>query len=150
MVFHGKHIMYPWECIFCSCWAFYKVSHSSNCLIGLFKSSISWYYYLNHCSIHNQEGGVEVFNYYYCIVFLSLQFCQFCFIYFMDYVLIVKPPDELIFCYKMQFLFLVIFFFFWFFRVAPAAYGASQARGWIRAIATGLCHSHSNTGSNRI
>ena len=33
------------------------------------------------------------------------------------------------------------------FRAAPAAYGGSQARGLIRAIATGLHHSHSNTGS---
>ena len=30
---------------------------------------------------------------------------------------------------------------------APAAYGGSQARGWIRAIAAGLHHSHSNVGS---
>ena len=29
----------------------------------------------------------------------------------------------------------------------PAAYGNSQARGWIRAVAAGLYHSHSNTGS---
>ena len=33
------------------------------------------------------------------------------------------------------------------FRAAPAAYGSSQARGQIRAIATGLRHSHSNAGS---
>ena len=31
------------------------------------------------------------------------------------------------------------------FRAAPAAYGTSQARGWIGAIAAGLCHSYSNT-----
>ena len=30
------------------------------------------------------------------------------------------------------------------FRVAPAAYGGSQARGLIGAIAAGLQHSHSN------
>ena len=30
---------------------------------------------------------------------------------------------------------------------APAAYGGSQARGQIRAVATSLCHSHSNVGS---
>ena len=30
---------------------------------------------------------------------------------------------------------------------APAAYGGSQARGPIRAVATGLCQSHSNAGS---
>ena len=37
--------------------------------------------------------------------------------------------------------------FFVFFRAAPAAYGSSQARGIIRATAAGLCHSHSNSGS---
>ena len=30
---------------------------------------------------------------------------------------------------------------------APAAYGGSQARGLIGAVATGLCQSHSNGGS---
>ena len=29
----------------------------------------------------------------------------------------------------------------------PAAYGSSQARGWIGAVAVGLRHSHSNAGS---
>ena len=33
------------------------------------------------------------------------------------------------------------------FRAAPMAYGSSQARGQIRAVAAGLRHSHSNTGS---
>ena len=44
------------------------------------------------------------------------------------------------------------FFFFClfgaaFFGAAPAAYGGSQARGRIGAIAAGLRHSHSNAGS---
>ena len=44
------------------------------------------------------------------------------------------------------------FFFFFFglflsFRAAPAAYGCSQARGRIRAVAAGLCQSYSNAGS---
>ena len=30
---------------------------------------------------------------------------------------------------------------------ASAAYGGSQARGLVEALASGLCHSHSNTGS---
>ena len=38
-------------------------------------------------------------------------------------------------------------FFFFFLRAVPMAYGGSQARGQIRALATGLHHSHSNTGS---
>ena len=38
-------------------------------------------------------------------------------------------------------------FFFCLFRAAPAAYGGSQARGQIGAIAGGLRHSHSNSGS---
>ena len=37
--------------------------------------------------------------------------------------------------------------FFAFFKAAPAASGSFQARGQIRAAATGLYHSHSNTGS---
>ena len=46
--------------------------------------------------------------------------------------------------------FLSFFFFFVFFAIswaARAAYGGSQARGRIGAVATGLHHSHSNTGS---
>ena len=44
---------------------------------------------------------------------------------------------------------LLIYFFLIFFilRAAPVAHGNSQARGQIRATAAGLCHSHSNTGS---
>ena len=41
----------------------------------------------------------------------------------------------------------VFFVFLSFSRAAPVAYGASQARGRIRAVAAGLHHSHSNTGS---
>ena len=40
--------------------------------------------------------------------------------------------------------FLLLLLFFW---AAPVAYGASQARGQIGAVATGLRQSHSNTGS---
>ena len=39
------------------------------------------------------------------------------------------------------------FFFFGLFRAAPMAYEGSQARGQIGAVASALCHSHSNTGS---
>ena len=44
----------------------------------------------------------------------------------------------------------VFFFFFWSFfafsRATPLAYGGSQARGLIGAVATGLRQSHSNAG----
>ena len=39
-------------------------------------------------------------------------------------------------------------FFLVFFRAAPLAYGSSQARGGIGAVAAGLCHNHSNSGSD--
>ena len=39
------------------------------------------------------------------------------------------------------------FFFFLSFRATPAAYGGSQSRGLIGAVAAGLHHSHSNAGS---
>ena len=42
---------------------------------------------------------------------------------------------------------ILIFFFFWLFRVTLVAYGSSQTRGLIRAIAAGLYYSHSNTRS---
>ena len=38
-------------------------------------------------------------------------------------------------------------FFFCLFRATPAAYGGSQARGLIQAVATGLHYSHSNARS---
>ena len=45
-------------------------------------------------------------------------------------------------------LFIYLFIYlFCLFRAAPEAHGGSQARGQIRAIAAGLCHSHSNEGS---
>ena len=37
--------------------------------------------------------------------------------------------------------------FFCLFRAILAAYGGSQARGLIGAVVAGLCHSHSNKGS---
>ena len=39
------------------------------------------------------------------------------------------------------------FFFLTFLWAAPTAYGGSQARGLIGAVATGLRQSHSNAGS---
>ena len=39
------------------------------------------------------------------------------------------------------------FFFFLLFRATLAAYGGSQAVGQIGAVAAGLRHSHSNSGS---
>ena len=41
----------------------------------------------------------------------------------------------------------IIYLFFCLFRAAPSAYGGSQDRGQIGAIAAGLCHSRSNSGS---
>ena len=43
--------------------------------------------------------------------------------------------------------FVPISFFFVFFRAALVAYGGSQARGSIRAVAASLHHSHSNARS---
>ena len=48
---------------------------------------------------------------------------------------------------EMPFFFLFFFCLFAFARAALSAYGGSQARGLIRAIAAGLRQSHSNEGS---
>ena len=53
-------------------------------------------------------------------------------------------PEELILIRHILF---SLSFFFCLFRAAPTAYGGSQARGLIGAVATGLYHSHSNAGS---
>ena len=42
-----------------------------------------------------------------------------------------------------------VLFFFFNFRAALVAYGSSQARGQIGAVASSLCHSHSKAGSER-
>ena len=41
----------------------------------------------------------------------------------------------------------ILIFYFCLSRATPTAYGGSQTRGQIRAVATGLHHSHSNMGS---
>ena len=45
---------------------------------------------------------------------------------------------------RLLFYFIVYFLSFW---ATPVAYGGSQVRGRIRAIAAGLHNSHSNAGS---
>ena len=53
-----------------------------------------------------------------------------------------------LFCFLLLLLLLLLFFcLFAFSWAAPAAYGDSQARGPIGAIATGLHQGHSNAGS---
>ena len=42
---------------------------------------------------------------------------------------------------------ILILTFCFLFSSVPAAYGTSQARGWIRDAAAGICHSHSNARS---
>ena len=52
----------------------------------------------------------------------------------------------------INFYFILFYFIFVFFllRVTPVAYGDSQARGLMRAVAAGLRQSHSNAISERI
>ena len=45
---------------------------------------------------------------------------------------------------NFNFILFILFYFFAFSRAVPAAYGGSQARGRIGAVAAGLHHSHSN------
>ena len=52
--------------------------------------------------------------------------------------------------FKFYLFYFILFYFIYFFalsRATHAAYGSSQARGLIRAVAPGLHHSHSNVGS---
>ena len=63
--------------------------------------------------------------------------------HFWAWALRAVPPSLLFFFFKFIFYFLV----FCLFRATPVAYGSSQARGPIGAIAASLSHSHGNTGS---
>ena len=53
------------------------------------------------------------------------------------------PSTQKVFCFSIGFSFVCVF------RATPSAYGSSQARGWIRAVAAGLHHSHSNARSQQ-
>ena len=48
--------------------------------------------------------------------------------------------------YKCFFLFFIFLTFLPLLRAVPTAYGGSQARGLIGAVAAGLSHSHSSSG----
>ena len=63
---------------------------------------------------------------------------------FMSYCFTRWSWDPLLFFF---FFLSFLFFFFFLFRASPEAYGSSHARGWIRATAANLHHSHSNVGS---
>ena len=50
--------------------------------------------------------------------------------------------------FTLALLFIYFYYYYFFFsRAAPAAYGGSQARGGIEAVAAGLHHSHSHIRS---
>ena len=87
---------------------------------------------------------------------LSLPWVSLCNV--VTFQSVSHPPDGYIMCNRpscldmASFVFqsrISFFFFFFFplFKAVPAAYGSSQARGGIRALAASLYHSHSNTGS---
>ena len=61
----------------------------------------------------------------------------------------LKTKDPTFVLFKLYFI-LFYYFIFCLFAIswaAPTAYGGSQARGPIGAVATSLCQSHSNAGS---
>ena len=83
-------------------------------------------------------------------------FLRNCQIVFHDSCTILHPhqqcmsvPVTVCPCQHLLFSGLLLFclFAFCLFRAIPAAYGGSQARGWIGAVATSLSHSHSKVGS---
>ena len=58
--------------------------------------------------------------------------------------------DVILICDFNRFIYLFIYFLFLFFAISwatPVAYGGSQARGRIGAVAASLRQSHSNAGS---
>ena len=67
----------------------------------------------------------------------------------MDNISFHKPNSNSIVYFQQVFLFLFFLFFLFlpFLGLLPAAYGGSQARGLIGAVAADLRHSHSKAGS---
>ena len=59
----------------------------------------------------------------------------------------VRLMHRELFCILFSLLFYFILFIFLLFRATLAAYGSSQARGQIRAVAASLHHSHKNARS---
>ena len=66
---------------------------------------------------------------------------------FFSFVLVFNSNLHFSFFTILYYYFLFYLFYFLLFRATPAAYGGSQARGWIGATAACLHHSHSNAGS---
>ena len=92
--------------------------------------------YLNYCGL---LVNLELRHSNYSSIFFLYQNFGFSlskFWFFQDLCTLYAFP------YKFYF-----YFIFWLFRATLMAYGGSQARSQIGAIATCLCHSHSNTGS---
>ena len=59
----------------------------------------------------------------------------------------MRTPQKFHFIYLFLFFIIIFFLSFVFSKSAPMAYGSSQARGQIGAVAAGLRQSDSNTGS---
>ena len=64
-----------------------------------------------------------------------------------DYIVRSSPDPDLPAFFPGPIAFFFCFWLFAFSRATPMAYGSSQARGLIGAIAAGLRQSHSNAGS---
>ena len=65
-----------------------------------------------------------------------------------NFEIILKMLGLVEFTFYFFFIFILFYFFFFaIFWAAPTAYGGSQARGQIEAVAASLCQSHSNAGS---
>ena len=68
-------------------------------------------------------------------------------VYFTVHNLLPIAGMPFLVAYPILGFFYFLFFVFCFFRAAATAYGGSQARGLIGAVAAGLHQSHGNTGS---
>ena len=62
----------------------------------------------------------------------------------LPFALFLPPPLP---SFSLSFFYIIIIIIICLSRAAPAAYGGSQAQGLTRAVAAGLTHSHSNSGS---
>ena len=89
---------------------------------------------------------ILAFSFYIPLVSLNLGWFFSLSLSFMTLIFLESIVDWF-YVYQCGLVWFFFFFFFCLFRAALMAYGCSQPRGWIGAVATGLHYSHSNVGS---
>ena len=108
---------------------------------------IYFYTYIHTCFFSIYTHFLYIFKFIHIFYICSLYTYTYAFSLYILYLYTYLAMLSLYIFYLFIYLFIFWSFCLFFPRAAPAAYGGSQARGRVGAVATGLCQSHSNAGS---